>query len=77
LTAAQVELDETTHERWMPRVALIEQALADPSTDALLRDELDATIAALECVGVLGDPALPDLCDTQAVNRSINPGSPS
>jgi hypothetical protein len=77
LTAAQVELDETAHERWMPRVARIEQALEDPSTPALLRDELDATITALECVGVLGDPPLPDLCDTRPVNRIINPGSPS
>ncbi|KIG16190.1 hypothetical protein DB30_04802 [Enhygromyxa salina] len=56
LTRAQVELDETAHERWMPRVALIERALEDPDTPPLLRDELSATIDALECVGVLGGP---------------------
>lgn len=59
LTTAQVELDETAHERWMPRVAMIERALEDPDTHPRLRDELSATIAALECVGVLGDPAVP------------------
>lgn len=53
LTAAQVALDEQAHERWMPRVAKIEAALDDPATPEPIRRELVATIAALECVGVL------------------------
>jgi hypothetical protein len=53
LTAAEVALDERAHERWMPRVAKIELALDDPATPEPIRTELLATIAALECVGVL------------------------
>lgn len=53
LTAAEVALDESTHERWMPRIAKIEEALEDPATPEPIRAELLATIAALECVGVL------------------------
>jgi hypothetical protein len=53
LTAAEVALDEHAHERWMPRVAKIEAALDDPATPDPIRTELLATIAALECVGVL------------------------
>jgi hypothetical protein len=53
LTVAEVALDERAHERWMPRVAKIEQALEDPATPEPIRVELLATIAALECVGVL------------------------
>ncbi len=53
LTPAGVALDERAHERWMPRVAGIELALADPATPAAIRAELDATLAALERVGVL------------------------
>ncbi|PRP95480.1 hypothetical protein ENSA5_38310 [Enhygromyxa salina] len=59
LTPAQVELDEATHERWMPRVARIEQALDDPATPEAIRAELQATIAALECVGVLTSSGTP------------------
>jgi hypothetical protein len=54
LTAAEVALDERAHERWMPRVAKIDEALDDPATPDPIRTELLATIAALECVGVLG-----------------------
>jgi hypothetical protein len=57
LTAAEVALDERAHERWMPRVAKIELALDDPATPEPIRIELLATIAALECVGVL-EPSL-------------------
>jgi hypothetical protein len=53
LTAAEVALDERAHERWMPRVAKIDEALDDPATPDPIRTELLATIAALECVGVL------------------------
>lgn len=53
LTPAGVALDERAHELWMPRVARIELALADPRTPAAIRTELDATLAALERVGVL------------------------
>jgi hypothetical protein len=53
LTPATVALDERAHELWMPRVANIELALADPATPDALRTELDATLAALERVGVL------------------------
>jgi hypothetical protein len=53
LTVAEVALDEQAHERWMPRVAKIEEALDDPATPDPIRTELLATIAALECVGVL------------------------
>lgn len=53
LTVAEVALDERAHERWMPRVAKIEAALDDPATPEPIRVELLATIAALECVGVL------------------------
>lgn len=53
LTAAEVALDERAHERWMPRVAKIDEALDDPATPDRIRMELLATIAALECVGVL------------------------
>ncbi|PRQ09457.1 hypothetical protein [Enhygromyxa salina] len=80
LTAAQVELDETSHERWMPRVALIERALEDPDTHPLLRHELTATITALECVGVLAPTRAPSaghLCHTRAVNPSTNSERPS
>jgi hypothetical protein len=53
LTPAGVGLDEQAHELWMPRVAKIELALADPDTPPAIRTELDATLAALERVGVL------------------------
>lgn len=53
LTAAEVALDERAHERWLPRVAKIDEALDDPATPDRVRTELLATIAALECVGVL------------------------
>lgn len=53
LTAAEVALDERAHERWMPRIAKIDEALDDPATPDRIRTELLATIAALECVGVL------------------------
>lgn len=53
LTPAAVALDERAHERWMPRVAKIELALADPTTPEQLRSELNATLLALERVGVL------------------------
>jgi hypothetical protein len=53
LTPAEVALDERAHERWMPRVAKIDAALADPATPAAIRRELEATITALEAVGVL------------------------
>jgi hypothetical protein len=55
LTAAEVALDERAHERWMPRVAKIDEALDDPATPDQIRTELLATITALECVGVLDD----------------------
>ncbi|MFO7567332.1 MAG: hypothetical protein R6X02_32105 [Enhygromyxa sp.] len=54
LTRASVELDEQAHELWMPRVTRIELALADPQTPEPIRTELDATLLALERVGVLG-----------------------
>jgi hypothetical protein len=53
LTPASVDLDEQARELWMPRVAKIELALADPQTPEQLRVELDATLIALEQVGVL------------------------
>ncbi len=53
LTPAQVALDERAHELWMPRVAKIELALADPQTPEPIRSELAATLTALERVGVL------------------------
>lgn len=53
LTPAEVTVDERAQERWMPRVARIEQARSDPNTPALIRSELDATIAALVEVGLL------------------------
>jgi hypothetical protein len=53
LTPAAVDLDEQTHEQWLPRVARIELALADPETPAQIRAELHATLRALEQVGVL------------------------
>lgn len=53
LTPAGVALDEEAHERWMPRVAAIELALADPQIPTQIRTELDATLDALERVGVL------------------------
>lgn len=53
LTVAQVELDERAAERWMPRVAAIEQARRDPATPPQLHRELVATLAALERVGLL------------------------
>jgi hypothetical protein len=58
LTRAEVTLDERAHERWMPRVAAIEAALDDPATPAAIRHELDATISALESVGVLAPEAV-------------------
>jgi hypothetical protein len=61
LTAAEVALDERAHERWMPRIAKIEEALEDPATPDPIRIELLATIAALECVGVL-EPADGSTC---------------
>jgi hypothetical protein len=54
LTPAAVALDEHSHERWLPRVEGIELALADPATPASIRAELDATLRALERVGVIG-----------------------
>lgn len=56
LTRAEVTLDERASERWMPRVAKIEQALDDPATPGPIRTELQGTIRALECVGLLGAP---------------------
>jgi hypothetical protein len=53
LTLAGVALDERAHELWMPRVANIELALADPETPELIRRDLDAILAALERVGIL------------------------
>ena len=53
LTPAGVALDERAHELWMPRVSQIELALADPTTPAAIRTQLDATLTALERVGVL------------------------
>ena len=53
LTPANVAIDERAHELWMPRVAKIELALADPQTPTAIREELDATLSALERVGVL------------------------
>jgi hypothetical protein len=53
LTPAGVALDEQAHELWMPRVSKIELALADPETPESIRRELDATLTALERVGVL------------------------
>lgn len=53
LTPAQVALDERAFEVWMPRIAVIEQTRDDPATPALVRAELDATVAALERAGVL------------------------
>jgi hypothetical protein len=64
LTAAEVALDERAHERWMPRVAKIDEALDDPATPDRIRIELLATIAALECVGVLDDGSHPRTCVT-------------
>jgi hypothetical protein len=63
LTVAEVVLDERAHERWMPRIAKIEEALDDPGTPDPIRIELLATIAALECVGVL-EPAHGSTCVT-------------
>lgn len=53
LTPAGVALDERAHELWMPRVAKIEIALADPKTPASVREHLDATLEALARVGVI------------------------
>ena len=56
LTPAGVALDERAHEQWLPRVAEIELALADPDTPPAIRAELDATLAALAHAGVLDSP---------------------
>lgn len=53
LTIAAVTTDEAAHERWLARIAKIEAVRADPDTPASLRVELDATIAALDQVGLL------------------------
>ena len=53
LTPAGVALDERAHELWLPRVAKIELALADPKTPESVREQLDATLEALARVGVI------------------------
>ncbi|NVB36615.1 hypothetical protein G6O69_02140 [Pseudenhygromyxa sp. WMMC2535] len=56
LTPAEVSLDERAAERWAPRVPMIELARDDPHTPEAIRVELDATVAALERVGLLSPP---------------------
>ena len=53
LTPAAVFVDEHAHEVWLPRVAELETALDDPSTDGALRNEVRATLHALAAVGIL------------------------
>lgn len=56
LTLAEVTLDEQAHERWLPRLDAIEAARTDPRTPPAVREELDATVAALVRVGLLPVP---------------------
>ncbi len=54
LTPAEVELDERAVELWLPRLVLIDDALADPGTAASVRDELEAARRALLDLGLGG-----------------------
>jgi len=57
LTLAQVELDEGAAEEWLPRLAMIDDALDDPRTTPAIREELAATRRALARLG-LGSAAV-------------------
>ena len=54
LTRAEVELDERAVELWLPRLVLIDEALADPGTSASVRGELEAARRALFDLGLGG-----------------------
>lgn len=54
LTPAGVALDEDAHEVWLPRLAVIDARIADPTTPEPVRRELRATQAALALLGLGG-----------------------
>lgn len=54
LTPAGVALDETAHSAWLPRIGLLEAAVADPGLAPEIREELSATLDALAQVGLGG-----------------------
>lgn len=53
LTPATVQLDERAAEHWLPIAAELEALRDDPSTPTSLCAEFEATLAALERVGLL------------------------
>lgn len=55
LTPTAVALDEAELGRWLERAAAIEATLADPSTPASIRRELEAALAALVRLGIVRD----------------------
>lgn len=59
LTPATVALDESELGRWLERAAAIEALLADASTPAAVRGELEAALAALVRLGVVREIARP------------------
>jgi hypothetical protein len=52
LTPAGVELDETAHETWVPRLGLLERARDDASADPQARADARAALRALAAVGI-------------------------
>jgi hypothetical protein len=52
LTPTEVLLDERAREHWLPLAGELERTLARPDTPAPLRREIEATLAALDRVGV-------------------------
>ena len=63
LTRAEVELDERAVELWLPRLVLIDDALADPGTAASVRGELEAARRALFDLGLGGVDGTAPLAD--------------
>jgi len=54
LTPTEVLLEEHARERWLPRLAELEQLGAAPDTAPALRAEVQATLAALRRAGIGG-----------------------
>lgn len=52
LTSAEVALDASLMDVWLPRLAELEAMIADPATPPAIRAELEATVEALARVGL-------------------------
>lgn len=52
LTPTEVALSEDARERWLPLLGELHDMATDPSTDAIARERLVATLARLEQVGL-------------------------